>query len=129
MLTSKKFVIFGPFETLKRMAPALQAELAPKYAFKYLSLAERDEVHVFVFEEYQRQHNSSTSLSVVVELSNRSLKVEMFPTGGRMGFRGSSSATDRPAFESVLDFLGDFSSRYGLTKQEIIPPTEDKKDA
>lgn len=122
MITNRKLIVYGPIETLRRMAPGVTKEMSPKYNYHYVSLAEKDEVHVYVFEEYQRQLNSSTSLTVVFELSNKSMKVDLLPTGGRMGFRGSASDSDRPAFEAMMDYVTDFGARYGLTLQDITPP-------
>ncbi len=121
MNPTKKFIIYGPVDTLRRMAPILKKDIPPKFEYKYLSLAEHDEIQVYVYEEYQRQINSSTSLTLVIELSSRSLKVELFPTGGRVGFRGSVSSSERPAYESVIDFVGDYASRFGLTLQDVTP--------
>lgn len=104
------------------MSSGALKELSPKYTYRYVSMAEKDEVDVFVFEEYQRQINSSTSLTVVFEFSNKSMKIDLLPTGGRMGFRGSASETDRPAFDAMMDYITDFTNRYGLTMQDITPP-------
>jgi hypothetical protein len=118
---TKKYIIYGPVDTLRRMAPSLKKAIPPKYEYKYMSLSEHDEIHVYVYEEYQRQNNSSTSLTLVIELSSRSLKVEMFPTGGRVGFRGSVSSSEQPAFDKVTDFLNDYAARFGLTIQDVTP--------
>jgi hypothetical protein len=118
---TKKYIIYGPVDTLRRMAPSLKKDIPPKYEYKYLSLGEHDEIHMYVYEEYQRQINSSTSLTLVIELSSRSLKVEMFPTGGRVGFRGSVTSSEQPAYDKVTDFVNDYAARFGLTLQDVTP--------
>lgn len=129
MNTTRKFVIFGPFETLKRLGPDMLNELKPKYQYEYHSPDKEADIYVVVFEEYQRQINSSTSLTGIVEAANKMLKVQMMATGGRMGFRGSSWGAERPLIDMLTEFVKDFSKRYGLTIQEIKEvPAEEKID-
>jgi hypothetical protein len=129
MNTTRKFIIFGPFDTLKRMGPELIAELKPKYQYEYHSTEIETDIYVVVFEEYQRQINSSTSLTGIIEASNKMLKVQMMATGGRMGFRGSSWGAERPLIDMLTESVKDFSKRYGLTIQELKDePTDDKVD-
>jgi len=127
MNTTRKFVIFGPFETLKRMGPELLNDLKPKYQYEYHSADKEADIYVVVFEEYQRQINSSTSLTGIIEVANKMLKVQMMATGGRMGFRGSSWGAERPLIEMLTEFVKDFSKRYGLTLQEMKDSPNDEK--
>lgn len=129
MNSTRKFVIYGPFETLKRLGPELISELKPKYLYEHHSPEKDLDIYVVVFEEYQRQINSSTSLTGIIEIANKMLKVQMMATGGRMGFRGSSWGSERPLIDQCSDFVKDFSKRFGLTLQEIKEvPAEEKID-
>lgn len=119
MNSEQKFIVFGPLDTLKRLGLALVEEEKPKYKYLYSLKEPSVNILVAVFEEYQRQLNSSTALTVIFELSGKSLKIEILPTGGRMGFRGSSLGSERPLNEIVTDFIFDFSKRFGLTVQEL----------
>lgn len=119
MNSAQRLIVFGPSETLKRLGPALIDEVKAKYIYEYKSREEEREILVAVFEEYQRQLNSSTSLTAIFEFTGKSLKIEMLPTGGRMGFRGSSIEEERHLGEIVADFVNDFAKRYGLTVKEI----------
>lgn len=119
MQSARKFIVFGPTETLKRFGPALLDEIKPKYSYEFSPSNGEDHLLVAVFEEYQRQLNSSTALTSIFEFSGKSLKVNILPTGGRMGFRGSSLDNERPLMEQVIDFITDYAKRYGLSVQEI----------
>lgn len=119
MNSAQRFIVFGPSDTLKRLGPALTEEVKAKYIYEYVSREEEREILIAVFEEYQRQLNSSTSLTAIFEYTGKSLKIEMLPTGGRMGFRGSSIEEERHLSEIVADFVSDFAKRYGLTVKEI----------
>ncbi len=111
------------------MGPEMVAELKPKYLYEYHSADKEADIYVAVFEEYQRQINSSTSLTGIVEVANKMLKVQMMATGGRMGFRGSSWGAERPLIDMLTEFVKDFSKRFGLTLQEIKEaPVEEKID-
>jgi len=119
MQSARKYIVFGPTETLKRFGSALLDEIKPKYSHQYNSSSSEDLILVSVFEEYQRQLNSSTALTSIFEFSGKSLKINILPTGGRMGFRGSSLDNERPLMDQVTDFIMDYAKRYGLSVQEI----------
>ncbi len=119
MESARKFIVFGPADTLKRFGPSLLEEIKPKYSYQYNPSQNEDALMVFVFEEYQRQLNSSTAMTAVFEFSEKSLKINILPTGGRMGFRGSSLDNERPLMDQVVDFVTDYAKRYGLTVQEV----------
>ncbi|HKJ45793.1 MAG TPA: hypothetical protein VJ991_08195 [Balneolales bacterium] len=119
MNAPQKYIVFGPVDTLKRLGPALLDDVNPKYQYQFSNYENEIDILVAVFEEYQRQLNSSTALTVIFELSGKNLKIEMLPTGGRMGFRGSSLSSDQPLPDMVTDFIMDFAKRFGLTVQEL----------
>lgn len=123
----RKFVVLGPVDTLKRMGPQLLEDLKPKYVYQFASQEQDFYIITTVFEEYQRLINSSTSLTCIVEYSNKSIKFELMPTGGRMGFRGSASDSQRPLVDAVVDFIFDFAKRYGLTPQELAVTQPEEK--
>jgi hypothetical protein len=123
----RKFVVLGPVDTLKRMGPQLLEDLKPKYVYQFASQEQDFYIITTVFEEYQRLINSSTSLTCVIEYSNKSIKFELMPTGGRMGFRGSASDSQRPLVDAVVDFIFDFAKRYGLTPQELAVAQPEEK--
>ncbi|TNE68946.1 hypothetical protein EP331_15135 [bacterium] len=123
----RKFVVLGPVDTLRRMGPQLLEDLKPKYVYQYASQENDFYIVTTVFEEYQRLINSSTSLTCVIEYSNKSIKFELMPTGGRMGFRGSASDSQRPLVDAVVDFIFDFAKRYGLTPQELAVAQPEEK--
>lgn len=124
----RKYVIFGPADTLKRIGTGLVEELKPKYSYEFQHEDNETLIIVAVFEEYQRHINSSTSLTCIYEFSNRSVKYELMPTGGRMGFRGSSMDVERTIVASVIDYITDFSKRFGLTLQEVEIPDDEDED-
>lgn len=118
------YFVFGPTATLKRMASTIFKEHVPKFLHEYAPKDSEDSVYVAVYEEYEKQINSSVTLTCIVECTPSHNKIVLKKTGGRMGFRGSS-LTEEPNIESiVIDFILDFSKRHGLTLQEVKPPKE-----
>ncbi|HKJ33790.1 MAG TPA: hypothetical protein VKA34_18305 [Balneolales bacterium] len=129
MNAPQKFLVFGPVDTLKRLGHTLLDDIKPKYQYQFTNYEHELEILVAVFEEYQRQLNSSTALTVIFELSGKNLKIEMLPTGGRMGFRGSSLNAEQPLPDMVTDFIMDFAKRFGLTVQELKNDTTQEKES
>lgn len=116
--STTNFIVYGPADTLKRMAPALISEIKPKYLYKYNSSDSIDEIYVAVYEEYQKQINASLTLTTVIEFTGKSIRFELTTTGGRVGFRGSSLEEDETIKDEVGDFILDFGKRFGLSVQE-----------
>lgn len=73
---------------------------------------------IAVYEEYEKQINSSVTLTCIFENTPKLNKIVLKKTGGRMGFRGSSLSEERNVESNVMDFIFDFSKRFGLTVQE-----------
>lgn len=119
MHTAESYVIFGPGVTLNKFIPTLSDEISPKFLYKYESQQTGDSVFVFVFEEQKKVTNESQCLTLVVESSEKSIKLALMPSGGRTGFRGGSSDGEPPIYDRVKDFILDFTKRFGLTIQEI----------
>ncbi len=119
MSSVSKYLVFGPAGTLKRMPTQLFNSIEPKYYYKYESSDNSDEVHVAVFEEYEKQINASVTLTCVIEFTGKQNRFELKKTGGRMGFRGSSLDEEKRTIDDeVTDFILDFSKRFGLTVQQ-----------
>ncbi len=112
------YLIFGPSASLKRMAEKLFAEHIPKFLHTRNFEALQTKFDVAVYEEYEKQINSSITLTVVFESTLQHNKIILKKTGGRMGFRGSSLSAQQSMEEQVMDFIFDFSKRFGLTVQE-----------
>lgn len=112
------FIIFGPTATLKQMATKLFSEYEPKFVYERAFSELKTFFWVAVYEEYEKQINSSVTLTCVVEHTPKANKIVLKKTGGRMGFRGSSLSEERNVETNVTDFIFDFSKRYGLTVQE-----------
>lgn len=120
MKSDSKFLIYGPADTLRRMPSKLFESQEPKYLYKYESEESGDAVHVAVYEEYEKQINSSVTLTCVIEFTGKQSRLELKKTGGRMGFRGSSLDEEkRTVDDEVTDFILDFCKRFGLTIQEV----------
>ncbi len=118
MNSHNTFLIYGPSATLLRMA----SKLFEKHKPKFLHTRSFDELkhtqYVAVYEEYEKQINSSVTLTCIVESNPKQTKIILKKTGGRMGFRGSSLYEERSMDSLVNDFIFDFGKRYGLTVQE-----------
>ena len=114
------YLVFGPSATLKRMATKLFNENEPKFLYSRNFEEIQSEFHIAVYEEYEKQINSSVTLTCIFETSPKINKIVLKKTGGRMGFRGSSLSEERNVESNVIDFVFDFSKRYGLTIQEEL---------
>ncbi len=119
MSIARKFVVYGPIDTLKRMNQAIIEGTSPY--FHYTSTLDSNDyrMDVCVYEDHQKIHNSTSSVSLIMEFSGKSVHVQIVSTGGRTGFRGSVPSEDIPVSEVVTDFIIDFSKRFGLTMQEV----------
>lgn len=130
MNTVTKYLVYGPQSTLRRMTPKLFESVEPKYLYQYSSPVNNDEVYVAVYEQYEKQINATITLTCVVECTADQNRVELKKAGGRMGFRGSSLSEEHNIEADVVNFIMDFSKRFGLSLQEEVdkPETEDEDE-
>lgn len=128
MSSITKYIVYGPQSTLRRMTSKLFESVEPKYLYQYNSPANNDEVHVAVYEQYEKQINATITLTCVIECTATQNRVELKKAGGRMGFRGSSLSEEHNIEADVVNFIMDFSKRFGLSLQEEVdkPETEDE---
>ena len=126
------FLVFGPAATLRRMSDKMFKEHAPKFLYEHSKEEDKDKLFVAVYEEYEKQINSSVTLTCIFESTQDHNKIVLKKTGGRMGFRGSSLSEERNVESNVDDFIIDFGKRFGLTVQEEqvsdTPPEENEED-
>jgi hypothetical protein len=124
MSVVRKFVIYGPVDTIKRLNQTVIDGTSPTHHFASDRISGNGHyVDVCIYEEHQKLMNARTSVTLIMEFTGKSAVVEAISTGGRMGFRGSIPSGDQSIFESVTDFVIDFSKRFGLTMQEITAKT------
>lgn len=130
MSTVTKYLVYGPNKTLRRIPSKLFEALEPKYLYKYNSSANNDEIYVAVYEQYEKQINATITLTAIIECNDDHTRVELKKSGGRMGFRGSSLSEEKSAESDVIDFIMDFSKRFGLSLQEEVasPASEEEED-
>lgn len=131
MSSHTTFFIFGPNATLRLMPEKMFQEHQPKFIYKHPVAENNDALYVAVYEEYEKQINSSVTLTLIMETSARHNKIILKKTGGRMGFRGSS-LTDEPNVEAnIISFIVDYGKRFGLTVQEeqVSDVKEEDEDA
>jgi hypothetical protein len=130
MNSYRKFIIYGPSETLGRISELVTQETKPLHAYRYKASA-ADSLQVNIYEEHNKLLNSSTTINLILETSETSVKVTVYVTGGRTGFRGSMVGIEpnEPQIqETIYDFLIDFAKRHGLAIQEhkVVETQEDK---
>ena len=118
MSTVNKYMVYGPLSTLRRLPEKLLEQNEPKYLYKYEAPDSGDQIFVAVFEQYEKQINATITLTCVMECTNTYNRVEMKKSGGRMGFRGSSLSEEKNIEADVIDFIMDYSKRFGLSLQE-----------
>ncbi len=128
MSTVTKYLVYGPHDTLRRMTPKLLDAIEPKYTYKYESKTNKDEVYVSVYEQFEKQINATITLTCIVECTANHNRVELKKAGGRMGFRGSSLAEEKNIEADIVDFIMDFSKRFGLSLQEEVPEKENEEE-
>ncbi|SHE81167.1 hypothetical protein SAMN05443144_103232 [Fodinibius roseus] len=130
MSSVSMYLVFGPAGTLRRMPAQLFSSIEPKYTYKYDSSDHNDEVHVAVFEEYEKQINASVTLTCIVEITGKQNRFILKKTGGRMGFRGSSLDEEKRTIDDeVTDFILDFAKRFGLTVQKEQDQETEEEDS
>ncbi|MEX0647411.1 MAG: hypothetical protein WEA56_13170 [Balneolaceae bacterium] len=123
MSTVTKYLVYGPNDTLRRMPSKLFDTLEPKYLYKYNSIANKDQVLVAVYEQFEKHINATITLTCIVECTSGQNRIELKKAGGRMGFRGSSLSEEKNIESDVVDFILDFSKRFGLSLQEEVEDT------
>jgi hypothetical protein len=119
MSTIRKFMVFGPMESLERMSQTFLEGTTPQYTFRSVQPETSHRVDVMVYEEHHKLKNSSLSVTLIMECTGRAVKVDIVTTGGKMGFRGSNPEGDDPINESITDMVLDYAKRFGLTIQEV----------
>lgn len=130
MATVSKYIVYGPADTLRRMPNQLFDEIEPKYLYNYSSSETSDEVHVAVYEKYEKQINASVTLTCIIEFTGKQNRFELQKTGGRMGFRGSSLDDEKQTIDDeVTDFILDFGKRFGLTVQRENEEETEKSES
>ena len=118
------FLVYGPAETLLRMASKLFEAVQPKYTYHFQSVTDKTLVQVAVFEQFKKQLNVTDTLTCVFECTKDRNRIEIYKSGGRMGFRGSSVNEEQSIDAEVISFINDYSKRMGLTLQEEVTSPE-----
>lgn len=118
MSTVTKYLVYGPPSTLRRLPAKLLEKNEPKFLYTYDAPSSDDQVYVAVFEQYEKQINATITLTCIIECNNTFNRIEMKKSGGRMGFRGSSLSEEKSIEADVVDFIMDYSKRFGLSLQE-----------
>ncbi len=117
MSAHRKFIVYGPADTLDRMVQSFAISSKPAHRYGFRSADQQETVDVLVFEEKPKLHQPNRSVTVIVENSARSLKFDVMTTGGRAGFR-SAITEDVPIHEQVTNLIIEYAERLGLTIQE-----------
>lgn len=120
MSTVTKYLLYGPNQTLRRLPGKLFEISEPKYLYEYKAPSSDDEIFVAVYEQYEKQINATITLTCIIECTNSYNRIEMKKAGGRMGFRGSSLSEEKNIEAIVVDFIMDYSKRFGLSLQEEL---------
>ncbi|AXJ02567.1 hypothetical protein CYPRO_3335 [Cyclonatronum proteinivorum] len=128
----RKFLIYGPADTLNLFAEHLSEKTKPQYAFNHHVTETGDSICVFIYEEHRKLINSSTTVTVLIRKLSDKIEIDFVVTGGRMGFRGSAASSDNiePLVQDVVyGLIVEFSVRFGLTIQETKPAEENDANA
>ena len=120
MSSVRKFVMYGPADTLQRFEEQLAAAAKPEYSFSYTNKDNDDTVLAKVYEEHKKLINSSITVNLLIIISGDRLALDFVVTGGRLGFRGGPAerTNAEPSIQDILyEFILEFSERHGLTIQ------------
>ena len=128
MSTVTKYLVYGPNDTLRRLPKKLFDEHEPKYLYTYEASKGNDQIYVAVYEQFEKQINATITVTCIIECTDSRDKIEMKKAGGRMGFRGSSLTEERNVEADLVDFIMDFSKRFGLSLQEEVDEDEEEKE-
>jgi hypothetical protein len=128
MSTVTKYLVYGPNSTLRRLPVKLLDSHEPKYLYTYKSDANKDQIFVAVYEQFEKQINATITLTCVIECNEKHTRLELKKAGGRMGFRGSSLSEEKSIEADVVDFVMDFSKRFGLSLQEEVEGPESEEE-
>lgn len=128
MSTVTKYLVYGPKNTLNRMPPKLFEVHEPKFLYSYSSEANDDKVFVAVYEQFEKQINATITLTCIIECTVNHNRFEMKKAGGRMGFRGSSLSEEKNIESDIVDFIMDYSKRFGLSLQEDVAEKPSSND-
>ena len=124
MSTVTKYLVYGPNDTLRRLPLKLFEQQEPKYLYKYDAAEGNDQVFVAVYEQFEKQINATITVTCIIECTKTRNRIEMKKAGGRMGFRGSSLTEEKNVESDLVDFIMDFSKRFGLSLQEEVDDNE-----
>lgn len=124
MSTVTKYLVYGPNDTLRRLPLKLFEQHEPKYLYKYNATEGNDQVFVAVYEQFEKQINATITVTCIIECTKAHNRIEMKKAGGRMGFRGSSLSEEKNVESDLVDFIMDFSKRFGLSLQEEVDDNE-----
>lgn len=124
MSTVTKYLVYGPNDTLRRLPLKLFEQQEPKYLYKYDAAEGNDQVFVAVYEQFEKQINATITVTCIIECTKARNRIEMKKAGGRMGFRGSSLTEEKNVESDLVDFIMDFSKRFGLSLQEEVDDNE-----
>lgn len=128
MSTVTKYLVYGPKDTLRRLPLKLFEDQEPKYLYKYNATEGNDQVFVAVYEQFEKQINATITITCIIECTDSQNRIEMKKAGGRMGFRGSSLTEEKNVESDLVDFIMDFSKRFGLSLQEEVDDENDEDE-
>ncbi|WP_234567480.1 hypothetical protein [Rhodohalobacter sp. 614A] len=128
MSTVTKYLVYGPNDTLRRLPLKLFEQHEPKYLYKYNATEGNDQIFVAVYEQFEKQINATITVTCIVECTKTHNRIEMKKAGGRMGFRGSSLSEEKNVESDLVDFIMDFSKRFGLSLQEEVDDDKSSED-
>ncbi len=128
MSTVTKYLVYGPVDTLRRLPVKLFEDQEPKYLYKYNASEGNDQVYVAVYEQFEKQINATITVTCIIECTDDQNRIEMKKAGGRMGFRGSSLTEEKNVESDLVDFIMDFSKRFGLSLQEEVDDSDSAEE-
>ncbi|MBP3191998.1 hypothetical protein [Natronogracilivirga saccharolytica] len=116
MANISRFEVYGPQKYLLRMGEVMFRE-TPHVHYFSREVENNQHVRVYIYEDQNTGVQSSRCVTCILSELSASLHFEIADVGRQSGFRGSQGLEDQPMYDQIIDFILDFSKKYGLTVQ------------
>ena len=113
--------MYGPADTIQKLNDHVAVAMKPIYRYGYRSPDQEETITIFIYEEFHKLHNISQCVTLIMEASTISAKIDIITTGGQIGFSHSGFTDEMNISEQITEFILDYTKRYGLTIQEVLP--------
>lgn len=116
MAKISRFEVYGPLSTLKRIGEAMYTETPHIHHF-VKDFESSQSLRVYIYEDRNTAVHCSRCVTCIVSENSDSVEIEIADVGKQSGFLEAQNVQEPPVFDQLLDFILDFSKKFGLTVQ------------